>query len=61
MQIGYMINNNLILLILLYSHLPLYKALLKLKKDLGKCKLHVNLLVILSIEALPGGDPMSLV
>ena len=56
-----MINNNLILLILLYSHLPLYKALLKLKKDLGKCKLHVNLLVILSIEALPGGDPMSLV
>ena len=31
-------------------------CLINLKKK-GKCKLHVNLLVILSAEALPGGGP----
>ena len=60
MQIGYMISNNLILFIV-FSFTIVWGFAFNLKKK-GKCKLHVNLPVIPSTEALPGGgDPMLLV
>ena len=53
MQIGYMISNNLILFII-FSFTIVWGFAFKLKKK-GKCKLHVNLSVMPSTEALPGG------
>ena len=53
MQIGYMINNNLILFIV-FSFTIVWGFAFNLKKK-GKCKLHVNLSVMPSTEALPGG------
>ena len=62
MQIGYMISNNLILFIV-FSFTIVWGFAFNLKKK-GKCKLHVNLSVMPSTEALPGGgggNPMLLV
>ena len=53
MQIGYMISNNLILFIV-FSFTIVWGFAFNLKKK-GKCKLHVNLSVMPSTEALPGG------
>ena len=50
-----MINNNLILFIV-FSFTIVCGFAFNFKKK-GKYKLHVNLLVILSTEAPPGGDP----
>ena len=62
MQIGYMIRNNLILFIV-FSFTIVWGLAFNLKKKV-KCKLHVNLPVMPSTEALPGGgggNPMLLV
>ena len=63
MQIGCMISNNLILFIV-FSFTIVRGFAFNLKKK-GKCKLHVNLSVMPSTEALPGGwgggNPMLLV
>ena len=53
MQIGYMIRNNLILFIV-FSFTIVWGLAFNLKKKV-KCKLHVNLPVMPSTEALPGG------